>query len=279
MMFQLPTVSRSLFTILAAGLSCIAISMGALSGCTGTAKPVMAKTATLTGTVAYRARMALTPGAVITVRLEDSSRQDVAATLIAEFTDTARGRQVPLPFTVSYDPARIEAGHTYTVRATIHEGERLAFTTTSANPVITNGVTSDLALNLDLAGVPARHDSTRSTASLENTYWKAMTLAGHEVVVPEGTREAHFVLHAEDHHVAGTGGCNRFSGSYVSSGDSLAFSALASTMMACVEPAMTQEKWLTEALSQARTWRITGEQLELLRDGAVIGTFVSVYLK
>lgn len=128
-------------------------------------------------------------------------------------------------------------------------------------------------------GAPAPHDSTRSTASLENTYWKALSLVGHQVVVPVGTREAHFVLHAEDHHVAGTGGCNQFSGSYVVSGDALAFSALASTMMACAEPAMTQEKWLTDALSQAKTWRITGEQLELLRDGAVIGTFVSVYLK
>jgi len=131
----------------------------------------------------------------------------------------------------------------------------------------------------DVNGAPALHDSTRSTASLENTYWKAIRLAGHTVVVPEGTREAHFVLHAEDHHVAGTGGCNQFSGSYAASGDSLVFSALASTMMACAEPAMTQEKWLTDALSQSRTWRITGEQLELLRDGAVIGTFVSVYLK
>jgi heat shock protein HslJ len=131
----------------------------------------------------------------------------------------------------------------------------------------------------DADGASASRDSTRSTASLENIYWKAIRLGGHDVVVPEGTREPHFVLHAEDHHVAGTGGCNQFSGNYATAGDSLTFSALASTMMACAEPTMTQEKWLTDALSQARTWRITGEQLELLRDGKVIGTFVSVYLK
>lgn len=283
-------------TPLAAWLGCIAISLLMIPGCAG-----KSGTATLTGTVTYRPRIALAPEAAITVRLEDSSRQDVAATLVAEFTDTAKGRQVPIPFAIAYDPKTIEAGHTYTLRATIHEGERLAFTTDSSNPVITNGKTSDVGLNLAMVGEPGRKvqkegiegglllpdstdsipspDSALSTASLEGTYWKAITLAGHEVIVPEGTREAHFVLHAGEHRVAGTGGCNRFSGNYTINGDSLTFGTLASTMMACAERAMTQEKWLTEALSRATTWRITGEQLELLRDGAVIGVFRSVYLK
>lgn len=40
--------------------------------------------ASITGTVTYRERIALTPGAIVTVQLRDTSLQDVASVLIAE---------------------------------------------------------------------------------------------------------------------------------------------------------------------------------------------------
>ena len=76
-------------------------------------------TATLTGTVAYRERMALPPGATITVTLSDVSRMDAAATVIAETTVDPAGRQVPIPFELRYDPGKIQPSGTYSVRATI----------------------------------------------------------------------------------------------------------------------------------------------------------------
>jgi len=49
--------------------------------------------------------------------------------------------------------------------------------------------------------------------------------------------------------------------------------------MACPEPGMSNERMLNEVLTKAATYRIAGETLRLLRDGAVIGDFKSVYLE
>ena len=56
-----------------------------------------APTGVLTGTVAYRHRIALPPHAVIDVQLQDVSLQDVPATVIASERYIAEGRQAPLP--------------------------------------------------------------------------------------------------------------------------------------------------------------------------------------
>ena len=62
-------------------------------------------TPTLSGTVAYRERIALPPDAVLTVRLLDVSRADAASVTLGETRVETDGRQVPLPFTVRYDGA------------------------------------------------------------------------------------------------------------------------------------------------------------------------------
>ena len=93
----------------------------------------------LTGTVTYLERVALTPEAVIEVTLQDVSRADAAATILATQTITADGKQVPIPFELKYDPAAIQPQNSYTVRARILEDGELRFTSTTANPVLTRG--------------------------------------------------------------------------------------------------------------------------------------------
>jgi putative lipoprotein len=112
----------------------------------------------VTGSVTYRERSALPADAVVRVVLADVSRQDVAATPIAQATLASAGHQVPLPFALAYDPAAIDSTHTYAVRATIESGGRLIFTTTTANPVITRGHPThlDLVLQAVSASAPAR---------------------------------------------------------------------------------------------------------------------------
>lgn len=95
---------------------------------------------TVTGTVTYRERIALTPEAVVEVQLLDVSIADVSARLIAEQTIKPK-HQVPILFELTYDPADIDERFTYSVRATIRERGRLMFTTdrnyrvlTRANP-------------------------------------------------------------------------------------------------------------------------------------------------
>jgi putative lipoprotein len=94
--------------------------------------------ANLTGTVAYRERIALTPGAVVEIQLLDVSIADAAAKLIAEQTIEPK-HQVPIPFELVYDPADIDARMTYAVRATIRERGRLMFTTDRGYRVLTRG--------------------------------------------------------------------------------------------------------------------------------------------
>jgi heat shock protein HslJ len=75
--------------------------------------------------------------------------------------------------------------------------------------------------------------------------------------------------------VSGEGGCNLFNGPYETTGDSISIGPLASTLRACADPAVgAQETQYLAALELAKTFRVTGNQLELLRaDGGFAATF------
>ena len=66
---------------------------------------------------------------------------------------------------------------------------------------------------------------------------------------------------------SGSGGCNRFSGSYASADDGLGFGPLAATRMACPPPAMDQEAKFFVALSAVRSARVEGPSLLLFSAG------------
>ena len=98
----------------------------------------------VTGTVTYRERIALLPGSVVRVTLQDVSRADAPATVLAEQTITTAGENVPIPFELSYDPAHIDPRHRYVVRAEIRDGAgALQWTSDTAYPTITVGAPSD----------------------------------------------------------------------------------------------------------------------------------------
>ncbi len=95
--------------------------------------------ASVTGTVTYRERIALTPGAVVTVQLRDTSLMDVASELIAEQVITNPG-QVPIAFEVPYNSDDINPRNTYSIQVRITESDgRLAFINDTAYDVITRG--------------------------------------------------------------------------------------------------------------------------------------------
>lgn len=112
------------------------------------AAPVAAEPLRITGTVAYRERIALDPSAEIVVQLLDVSRMDVAAVVLAEQRFRADGRQVPFPFELRVDPARIDPRMRYTVSARILQDGQLLFITDTSHPVLTyrEGNTASLML-------------------------------------------------------------------------------------------------------------------------------------
>jgi uncharacterized lipoprotein YbaY/heat shock protein HslJ len=83
-------------------------------------------TLTIHGSVWYRQRIALPPDARTTVTLQDIARQDVAATLLATYETT--GGQVPIPFRLEVAVTDIPEHARLSVRGTIHDGDRLIWT-------------------------------------------------------------------------------------------------------------------------------------------------------
>lgn len=100
---------------------------------------VMTDYAQVTGAVTYRPRIALPPDAVIEVNLVDVSRADVAAVTLASQTILVGDRQVPIPFTLVYDPEQIDPRFSYAVQARITVKDQLRFITTTRTSVITQG--------------------------------------------------------------------------------------------------------------------------------------------
>ena len=95
--------------------------------------------ASVTGSVTYRERLALTPGAALVVELRDVSYADAPAPLIARQTISGPG-QVPIKFEVRYNRQDINPRNTYGLSARIVESDgRLAFTNDTAYDVITRG--------------------------------------------------------------------------------------------------------------------------------------------
>jgi putative lipoprotein len=111
--------------------------------------------AAVSGTVAYRERMALPGNALLTVPIEDVSLVDRPAKVIAEQRIEFAGKQAPLAFKLPYDASRIDPKHTYSVSARITVDDQLRFLNTSAYRVITGGHPVKVNLLRQLVGTPA----------------------------------------------------------------------------------------------------------------------------
>lgn len=108
---------------------------------------------TISGTAVYRQRIAMPPDAVLNVRIEDVSRADAKAILVAEMNEAFAARQVPIHFSLTVPRSAIDPRARYTIRATIKVGSRLRFTTDRHYPVSFKEITE--SFNLQLVEVAA----------------------------------------------------------------------------------------------------------------------------
>ena len=91
-------------------------------------------------TATYRERILLTPGHVLTVRVEDVSRADAPAEVLAEHREVLDGRAPPYQATLGFPRSQIDPRHTYAVRAEIRDSSgALRFTTDTRHAVLTQG--------------------------------------------------------------------------------------------------------------------------------------------
>jgi len=105
--------------------------------------------------------------------------------------------------------------------------------------------------------------NTLADSSLRGTYWKLVRLGDSPVSAGAKQREAHLILANDALRVSGNGGCNRLTGGSELEGDTLRFSRMAGTLMACPE-GMEKEKRFIDALGQVARYRIRGSHLDLL---------------
>ena len=88
-------------------------------------------------------------------------------------------------------------------------------------------------------------------SQLAGSEWQPTRLGGSAVP----SKPESYVQFRVEGRLAGLGGCNRFMGGYTLDGDKIKIGPLASTQMACPEPAMKQEQTFLSALQAAKTYK------------------------
>lgn len=222
------------------------------------ATPALAAPRTLRGTVAYRERMALPPGAIVEVKLLDVSLADAPSRTIAE--TRVSGRRIPARWMLRFDSRRIEPRHSYALQARILDGDRLLFITTQRHSVFTGGPDKT---DIWVQRVSGEDRPPAADASPIGS-WRLASLGSKDV---PGSIVTTLAITA-DGKVSGRGGCNGFGGNATLKGRTIRFSRMVSTMMACAPDAMAQERGFLDGLGKVRRWDIhRGSGLLALLDG------------
>jgi len=106
----------------------------------------------------------LPPGALIDVTLEDQSRTDVAAAVIARSQTIATGAP-PYPFRLHIDASALEPGHRYGLRARISAQGQLWYINTSRIPLPEGDSDAPVVVEVEPVGI-AKHGGTGLLAPL-----------------------------------------------------------------------------------------------------------------
>lgn len=242
----------------------------ALAALLASAAPTSGWAQAVTGTATFRERLALPPGAALEVTLEDVSRADVASDVLGRAV-VRPAAQVPIRFSIVFDPSRVDPRHRYAVRARITREGRLLFTSARSRPVLTQGGGTEVDVVLERVGA-----SRESPPPLAGTRWKLSQLDGSEVAAANPGRDPFLELDQATGRASGSGGCNRFSGSFRLDGRHLRFGrGFAATEMICAD-GMELERSFLDALGRVKAWKARGNELELLdASGKVVARFLA----
>jgi heat shock protein HslJ len=122
--------------------------------------------------------------------------------------------------------------------------------------------------------------SCSSGDELDGTSWQAVEL-GSRPTVPDVVSTLAF----QNGEVSGSGGCNTYSGSYEARAaggaygpeeNTISITDVGGTEMACEDLVMAQEAAFYEALTNATTYSLVVDRLELLDGDELLAAFVRV---
>lgn len=250
---------------------------GLVAFCAAATSPALAETLTLSGEVTYRERIALPPDAILHVHLVDTAAAADTPARIEAAAAIAAGGQVPLTFTLHFDDRAIEAGHDYALVAEISAGGAVWFR--NAEPYAVNPLLPEIPIVIvtNFTGSLIREPATPvepevpATPAILDVIWQAESIGGNPLVANAETT----LSIASDMRAGGRGGCNSYFAQAKIEGESLRFSAVAATRMACAAPEVNeQEASFFAALAATRFWRVRDGKLVLLdstgRDVAIL---------
>lgn len=132
------------------------------------------------------------------------------------------------------------------------------------------------AIVLGLGGCAEMDSAPGAThgEGLDKVYWRLVTVDGAAVPDANGRHKPHIEFDSEKKRVMGYSGVNIFSGGYDATGSHLRMSQMASTRRAGPPDLMRFETTYLKALSATRSYRISGNALELLNlKGQVVARF------
>lgn len=243
--------------------------LGLIVVCAVSVAPALAEKLTLRGEVTYRDRIALPAGAILRVQLIDTAATAKTPVRVEARAAISAGGQVPLIFTLNFDDRILEEGHTYALVVDISAGGTTWFR--NAEPYAVDPrlpglpivIVTNFTGTLQKPVAPAEPEGPATPAILDVT-WRAETIAGSPALEQAETT----LSIAGDMRAGGRGGCNSYFAQAALRGESLRFSAVASTHMACGAAEVTaQETSFFAALAATRFWRLRDGKLVLLDAG------------
>jgi heat shock protein HslJ len=108
------------------------------------------------------------------------------------------------------------------------------------------------------ASCGGENGDAEAPASLDGSSWTLVE--GMDITIPD---DVAMTIVFEAGRASGSGGCNRFTGSYEQDGESISLGRVASTRMACDEEVMSAERAYLSALESVSSWSATGGVLVL----------------
>ena len=113
-----------------------------LPGCTSATAPKSTRVnygsgIKVSGVITYRERIALPDNAVVTARLLDVSKADAPIALCEQIISNPG--QVPVPFVLTVDAAKVDQNRNYAIEATIKVGGQVRWKNNQNYGVITRG--------------------------------------------------------------------------------------------------------------------------------------------
>lgn len=224
------------------------------------AVPASASGVSLTGTVAYRERIAAPAGTTLRVSLV--TLRGGQPVIGASSTVEANGHP-PIGFVLNLHSDLARHGTAFGLVAELRGPGGFAFASVAPVPV---DVTAPTPVAIDLVRVPALPDPesplpppTLPEPDLIDVLWRITSIGGKPAV---GERPPTFSITA-DSRAGGNGGCNNYFAE-ADFTDGLSFGPAAATRMACPEPLMAQEAALFAALGAVADYETDGHSLRLL---------------